>query len=168
MKKTGISLIEIVIVLGFISVLAVFAFVYIDPVTRIKKANDGKRKSDLFKMQIALGKYYKDNGRYPKSSMIAPLYRIVRPDGTIADWGQQWIPYISELPKDPASKNYVYFAVSNGQAYYIYASLDIGTKDQKMCKKDGSVCESALINGIPSNACGGVCNYGISSLNVSP
>ncbi|MDO8658018.1 MAG: type II secretion system protein GspG [Candidatus Levybacteria bacterium] len=150
-------------------ILVLFAIKVFDPVNMFKKLNDDTRKSDLTRMQSVLERYYKSHGRYPKNSNISPLYRIVRLDGTIADWGQQWIPYMDILPKDPAlENNYVYFSVSNGQAYYLYASLNIGGKDAKTCKKNSSVCDSVLVNGIPGSACGGICNYAVSSLNVSP
>lgn len=169
MKKTGFSLVQLIIVFCFMGILIIFAFKVFDPVNMFKKLNDDTRKSDLVRIQGALERYYKSHGRYPKNSNMSPLYRIVRLDGVIADWGQQWIPYMNVLPKDPASQNnYIYFSVTNGQAYYLYANLIRGAKDAKTCKKDGSVCESALINGIPANACGGICNYAVSSLNVSP
>ena len=121
------------------------------------KANDSKRKSDLAQIQRALEVYYQDNRKYPD----AVDYKIKRLDDSTADWGEQWTPYMGNLPKDPRSpsKNYVYNATDSGQTYCIYASLDIGV-DITL----NTAC-------FPSRASCGTdykCNYGISSPNITP
>lgn len=134
----------------------------INPLSQIQKAQDAKRKSELSQIQKALETYYQDNGRYP----LATNFKLIGLDGSTADWGSSWQPYMSVLPKDPSSsKNYVYFNPSkDAQSYYIYASLDRGANDPQVCN-NGAACSS-----LPSGAsCGtGTCNYGVSSPNVSP
>lgn len=130
---------------------------------------DNTRKSDLNKLKASLEKYYQDNRRYPLSS-IKPGYRIIRPDATIADWGQRWqLPYMKTLPKDPGSpkRNYIYYATLNGQAYYVYANLERGSQSGETCNIEGP-CLSMTKNKIPFDACGSVCNYAVTSNNVSP
>ncbi len=150
------------------SILSVGALVILNPAAQFQKANDARRKSDLFQIQKALELYYNDNGRYPPINgvgdfRIKGLYGNVD-DRNVVSWGSSWEPYMDILPKDPkASNRYVYFTDLNGQSYFLYASLDRGT-DPSACYKNGVPCSN-----VPSGAsCGGTCNYGVSSPNVSP
>ncbi len=166
----GFTLVELIVVIGILSILAVVGLVAINPLVQFQKANDSRRKADFSQIQKALETYYQDKGSYPLSSVTSPLYRITVPGQTTPttiNWGEQWQPYMNLVPKDPiASKNYVYY--SAGQSYYLYASLDRGSKDPQSC-------QSLNVNGeclnVPAaNLCGtGVkCNFGVTSPNVSP
>lgn len=167
--QKGFSFIEYLIILFFSSVF-VFLLIYIfNPIEQMQTLRDNTRKKDLSKLQTALEKYYHDNRRYPFSS-IKPSYRIIRPDATIADWGQKWqLPYMAALPRDPNYPNqtYVYYATLNGQSYYLYASLERGSQSSKTCNIEGP-CLSLRKNKILFDACGGICNYALTSGNVSP
>lgn len=162
--KNGFTLIELLITIAVIGVLAAGAVLLLDPAAQFQKANDARRKADLSQIEKAIEQYYQDVGSYP-SQYAANDYRIKGLDGNVVGWGSAWAPYMGNLPADPSnpSKNYVY--VSTGQAYYIYASLDRGINDGQICKTDGSKCDNA-----PASGCGAgyVCNYGVSSPNVSP
>ena len=156
--------------MALIGVMATGLVVVVNPLVQIQKAQDSKRKSDLSQIQKALETYYQDNGKYPSSNNSTPLHRIKRLDGTTADWGQEFQPYMSILPKDPSSpsKNYIYHSVStDGQTYYLYTNLDRGGNDPQACFSNGNPCSSAVNNGVATQ-CGGNCNYGVSSQNVSP
>jgi hypothetical protein len=86
---------------------------------------------------------------------------------TTVDWGKAWQPYMNLLPKDPKTgKNYVYY--STGQSYYLYASLDRGSKDPQICQNLNGNGECPNVPA--ANLCGtGVkCNYGVTTPNVSP
>ena len=165
-SKRGFTLIELIVVIGILSVLAVMGLVALNPMVQFQKANDSRRKSDLSQIQKALEIYYEDNGKYPLSSVSAPAYRItVPPSSTVVDWATPWQPYINLLPKDPIdSKNYVYY--STGQSYYLYASLDRGDKDPQSCQNLNANGECQNVPG--ANLCGAKCNYGVTSPNVSP
>lgn len=137
----------------------------LNPLAQIQKAQDARRKGDLSQIQKALETYYNDVGKYPLN-VFSSDYRIKGLDGNPVSWGGSWAPYMSKLPADPSSsKNYVY--VSSGQTYYIYASLDRGGSDPQACFSNGNACSSAVTNNV-STACGGNCNYGVSSPNASP
>ena len=161
--QKGFTLLEIIIVVGIISILPVGAMTILDPVAQFQKANDLRRKSDLATIQKALEQYYGDTGQYPQSTSD---YKIIGLDGKTVGWGAAWSPYLNIVPKDPNSlKNYVYG--SGGQSYYLYATLDRGNDPQS--------CQNLNANGecqnVPAaNLCGtGVkCNYGVTSPNVSP
>lgn len=168
-SEKGFTLVELIVVIGILSVLAVGSIIALNPFSQFQKANDSKRKTDLAQVQRALETYYQDNGKYPPHSAVTPpLYRIVRLDLTTADWGTQWQPYMNLLPKDPVgSDNYVYY--STGQSYYLYATLDRGTSDPQICKNlVNKECPSIAGNGIPANSCGGPCNFAATSPNVAP
>ncbi|MDO8620790.1 MAG: prepilin-type N-terminal cleavage/methylation domain-containing protein [Candidatus Levybacteria bacterium] len=175
--KKGFTLIELIVVIGILAVLASALIAIFNPFTQFQKANDAKRKSDLSQIQKSLEVYYQDNGRYPSNtanygSGIAD-YQIISQDANdpVKEWGTSWQPYINILPKDPNSaKRYVYYVspASNGQGYYLYASLDRAGKDPQACNTSGTDC----VNVPAPMSCGYNndynCNYGISSPNLSP
>lgn len=169
MKKyssRGFTLVELVLIIAVLGILAVGAIAAINPIEQIRKSNDAKRKTELAQLQRALDIYYQDAGRYPASSADYKLFI----NGSTINWGNAWTPYISKLPADPSGKLYIYYSPpsSNGQTYYLYANLERGAKDLQACNK-GNACSSLSTAGFPAqNACGGVCNYGVSSANVSP
>ncbi|MSU26163.1 MAG: prepilin-type N-terminal cleavage/methylation domain-containing protein [Candidatus Levybacteria bacterium] len=167
--NNGFTLIELVIVIGLLSVLFSFAIFVIDPLAQINKANDARRKSDLALIQKALEEYYQDNGSYPMSQpnnncSSGLFYKY---QTTCAEWGKSWIPYMDKLPIDPdSSRNYHYYSSLSGQAYYIYASLESNSSDPQLCNS-GDTCSSAPIRVFCGNDAN-ICNYGVSSPNVSP
>ncbi|HVZ58754.1 MAG TPA: type II secretion system protein GspG [Patescibacteria group bacterium] len=169
-KAPGFTLIELILVTGILAIFAVGLMAIINPSSQIFKANDARRKSDLAQIQRALEAYYQDNGRYPSSSSNH-IFTTVQ-----INWGSSWEPYMSVVPKDPsASRNYVYFASSDGQSYVLYASLEKGT-DAQACN-GGNPCKSlngatvpgnSMIIPVTTNACGGTCNYGVASPDITP
>lgn len=166
----GFTLVELILVVGIIAILFTVAFMVLNPLGQFQKANDSKRKSDLAQIQRALESYYQDNERYPRTTG-APSYCLQH---IVSPWSyycgnSNWSPYMNLVPKDPKSSNrYVYYVSSDGQSYYIYANLERGMKDPQVCNADGSGCDSLTTNSISATACGGTCNYGVSSPNVSP
>jgi len=164
----GFTLIEMLVVIAILGIVAGVLLVTINPIAQLQKANDAHRKADVESLQRALELYYQDNGAYPPSSGNFELYI----NKVSLTWGSSWQPYMATLPKDPVpSNNYVYYspASSNGQTYYIYANIQQGKNDPQSCNK-GNACQSLSGGGgFPSaTACGGTCNYGVSSPNVSP
>lgn len=162
-KSRGFTFVELLIVITVIGILITGFVVIINPVAQIQKAQDSKRKTDLAQIQKALEVYYQTNRTYPPNPAEGD-YRMQGLDGITVNWGDQWLPFIGNLPKDSnISKKYVYY--STGQTYYLYASLDRGKEDSQACNY-GNDCKR-----VPSaNLCGSgnVCNYGVSSPNVSP
>ncbi len=163
----GFTLVEMLVVLAILAIIASVLFATINPIGQIQKSNDANRKTDLESVQRALELYYQDTGKYPASSAS---YQIA-PGGTAIAWGNAWGTYMSKLPTDPIAANkYVYFspAAANGQTYYLYANLQRGANDAQACN-NGNACQSLSGGGFPaSTSCGGTCNYGVSSSNVSP
>jgi len=165
-RKNGFTRIKFLAILVIIAVVIFFIFSNFNPLIKIQKGNDDRRKSDLAQIQKSLDFFYKNNGKYPFSTK---KYEIKRLDETVVTrQSPSWFPYMNTVPFDlNMSKNYVYYANPSGQSYWLYASLDLGTKDPQACN-NGSPCKSLPINEIPISACGGICNYGVSSPNASP
>lgn len=163
-KNKGFTLIEMVIVIGIFGMLAYAAIATLNPSEQFMKANDARRKSDLAQIQRALEGYYQDHQRYP-SNPAATDYRI-QGDVGVVDFGTSWQPYTNLLPKDSdPSKKYVYIDSADGQTYYLYASLDRGSRDSQACA-NGNDCPN-----VPAADLCGIakkCNYGKTSPNVAP
>jgi len=161
-KKTdGFTLLEMVLVIGILSVLSVITIAAMDPLAQFQKANDAKVKSDLAQVQRALESYYDDNGTYPPSSADYKIENVFVANNPAINWGASFTPYMNFLPVPPGSSKYVYYS-QNGQAYFLYANLQRGANDPQVCR-GGSACTN-VPNGV---TCGGVCNYGVSSPNVN-
>jgi len=156
---------EMIVATALFALFATFAITVLNPFEQYKKAQAGEIKSDLAQIQRALEIYYNDFGQYPAHSTINPTYQIVDQSNQIG-WGESWKPYIDVLPPSP-NGSYVYYATGDQQSYYIYASISRGDKDPDTCN-DGGACSSLQALGIPESACGDICNYGVSSPNVSP
>lgn len=165
----GISLLNFVVIFGFIAGLLLIVNHFYDPITYLKLQKDIWRAKDLSKVQDALETYYSQVRSYPPSDS---LYRIVDFNKEPVVWGTSWMPFLKKMPIDPdyPKKQYVYLRSPDGQAYFLYASLDVGGKDMPFCKQNATSCDNAPL---PSRldmyyACGGACNYGVSSKNVTP
>lgn len=87
-KHLGITIQELLIVVMIISILATLAIWYLR--SQVHKANDGKRKGDIRRVQIALEEYEKDNDCYPVSLPAC-------------DPGDDFAPYLAKVPCDPVT-----------------------------------------------------------------
>ena len=113
MKKSGFSLIELLIVVtivGLLTLLAIWA-----SHLQIMKGRDAKRKADLAKIQKILEDYYNDNNCYPQALAC----------------GNDFLPYLSSVPCDPVNdgRNHIYFYSVSNQGnckrwYKIFTTLE--------------------------------------------
>lgn len=136
----GMSITEILIVVTFLSIIAVVLISAFQPGTQLGKAWDARRKSDLAKLKIKLEDYYNDNKKYPDTLPC----------------GASFTPYMDKIPCDPETgSDYAY--VTSGNSYQIYTSLN-NLSDVQIAKIG---CENGCG---PENTC--LYNYGISSPNI--
>lgn len=140
-QELGFTLIEIIVVIAIIAVLSVI--VSGNLMQYMAKARDAKRISDFRQIQIALGAFYEQTGKYPKSPGHATW------SGHWANFSQcletgvncgftisNYVPVISKVPQDPLRKttdpyanDYTYWpgyptGCSDGQKYRLAASLE--------------------------------------------
>lgn len=110
--KKAFTLIEILVVISILSLL-ILAGVWASKL-QLLKARDGRQKSDLHKIQVALEDYEKDNGCYPDSP-----FNCGDSDG--------FRPYIGNFPCNPATDgDYVYRPepVDCPKWYWIFTNLE--------------------------------------------
>jgi prepilin-type N-terminal cleavage/methylation domain-containing protein len=162
-NQRGFTLIEMIVTIGILGVLAVTAIAVLNPFAQFQKAADSKRKADLSQIQKALESYYEDNQQYPP---------VIGLQINGISWGSSWQPYMNVIPVDAnAIKKYVYYAPPDRQSYYLYASLDRGSKDPQACSGDlCSAPDAAIQMSGPTSACGANenCDFGVTSPNVAP
>lgn len=184
-SQRGFTMIEIIVTIGVLAILAVFALAAVNPGDQFKKARDAQRKSDLSQLQRVLEQYYQDWGHYPPNDSAYHMEDEKTTPYTVIYWGGAlgWAPYMNLVPKDPDTKrSYVYYSTNNGQTYYLFASLERGPLDPSTCKATVSQCKtspnstscnctgaSGLTNGTYCGV-GGLspCNFGVTSPNTTP
>lgn len=86
-RKNGFTLVELIIVVGIISILVVLAISYFRG--QIFKGNDARRKADLNRIKIAIEEYEKDHNCYPPPEILE-----CKP-------GTGLRPYLEQIPCDP-------------------------------------------------------------------
>lgn len=184
-KHRGFTMIELIVSIGVLAILAVFALAALNPADQFKKARDSQRKSDLAQLQRVLEQYYQDWGHYPPNDSSYRIEDEKTTPATIIYWGGAlgWSPYMDLVPKDPDSKRtYAYYSTNNGQTYYLFTSLERGTNDPSTCKATDSQCKASPTS--TSCNCDGAkimtngtycgvsalfpCNYGVTSPNTTP
>ncbi len=168
-SQDGFSLIELLVVMGVLGVLIGGAVFTINPLEQLQKARDTQRKNDLSQVARALEAFYQDYGSYPENTSNYKIDSDASAGTTEVDWGGSFAPYITALPKDPnTNRIYVYAQDLSGQSYRLYVSLERGSKDTDVCKADGTACDNAPASVNCGSSASEICNFGISSSNVSP
>jgi len=168
--QRGFTLAELLVSIGVMAILSGLVLAVVNPFDQFQKANDARRKSDLAQVQRALEQYYQDNRRYPARS---GAYQLLDVNAITVPWGgtsDAWRIYMPVVPKDPSQqRSYAYYVRADGQAYWLYASLERGAKDPDACN-NGTACSSVASNNMSSTACGNgvVCNFAVTSPNVTP
>lgn len=107
MLKKGFTLIEMLIVIGIISLLvAMEGYIY---VSSQRSARNGKRKSDLENIRAALEQYRSTNNSYPPSASLT-FNPNCNPNSALTDSNNN--TYINPLPSDPRCQVYSYYYVA--------------------------------------------------------
>ncbi|MBI3379585.1 prepilin-type N-terminal cleavage/methylation domain-containing protein [Candidatus Gottesmanbacteria bacterium] len=145
--NSGLTLIELMIVMALIAILA--TAIWGNFFTSLTKGRDSRRKQDLDAISKSIELYYNDNKSYPLPTLIQWGSPFTHPSNSA-------VVYMQKLPNDPTSPSASYCYYSDGSYYKIYSNLE-NTNDSKI---------------IPTVACppssSKYYNYGISSPNTTP
>jgi len=119
MKKSGFTLVEILVVVTIISLLASIAALSYSRF--IKQSRDTRRKTDIEQVRAAVELYRNFNSVYPASLLFDGT-------GTVADGTAT---YMSKVPSDPLasgplSTTYYYLSSGTFQDYVVCAYLEGG------------------------------------------
>lgn len=165
-KKLAFTLMELLIIVGVLTTIAIVVLVVLNPWGQIKKGHDSKRKQELIQLSKVMEDYYNDKKCYPKPDELcynnagATTCNICGNETTPLNFSN-FSPYSSLLPCDPRHPNEQYlYQVDNVSCplwYRIYTTLSI--------QSDPVIAEVG---------CGGGCgispnyvyNYGVSSPNI--
>jgi prepilin-type N-terminal cleavage/methylation domain-containing protein len=129
---SGFTLIELVIVIGVITVLAGGLLIVLNPLAQLGKARDAQRKNDLHQIKLLLEQYYNDHQRYPPiaaSKCFAPntlpnCYDFSYPKSTA--WIPELVPgYTQKLPLDPINNNNFPWDLPDSSPRYSYFYGDV-------------------------------------------
>ena len=115
-KQSGLSLIEIMVVVVILGILA--SLVVPKIMGRPDEARAVKAKQDILAIQNALDLYKLDNGFYPSTDQ-GLMALVSKPTGEPTP--HNWKTYLKSLPKDPWGRNYMY--LNPGQ----HSEIDIFT-----------------------------------------
>ena len=140
-KSSGLSLVEVMIVLAIMAILILAAMTTLR--AQIIKGRDAKRKADLNKLQKVLEDYYNDEGCYPSA------------------WEPALSPYLRQIPQDPVNigEHIYYYSFSQDEPGECKSWFKILTSLEN---KNDSDIEKV---GCAGNACQPF-NYVVSSTNV--
>jgi len=159
-KKTGFTLIElmiVIVILGILLVMGTFAFS-----SSQRRGRDSKRKGDLAQIAKALEMYANDMGTVAYNQSVYPSHtangEINACNGAACAWGKPFqngtTIYMAQLPRDPAS-DYTYAYQRTGNGYILYASLE-NPQDSDLTSAPSVLCGRSL------------CNYMLRSANITP
>lgn len=98
--KKGITLVEVIIVVGILMFLVAVAIGSLDTVGIFNRARDARRKKDVYRIKVAFEDYYTDKGCYPSKEMVESL------NSKANCYGRIFAPWLSRWPCDPNDRNY--------------------------------------------------------------
>ena len=128
---SAFTLIEIMLVIAIITLLLSSAFYFLGP--QIAIGQDAKLRADFQAIGSALQTYENFNGSLPTTEQ--GLQALVTPP-TTGDKPTHWYQMLTQLPKDPWQRDYVYIAPGkhNPNGYDMYSTGKdgvAGTADDK-------------------------------------
>lgn len=135
------TVIEILIVVGIVTILATLGFSTYSSVQ--KKARDARRTSDLEIIRAAIEQYRSNNNDYPPS---LPYPIVAGNEGVCDPSGCASGTYIGKVPTDPIpTQRYVYQRISASD-YTLCARVTTGTSSFSDCSTSGTglVCNYCM------------------------
>lgn len=145
--QKAFTLIELLIVVGVLAILATTTILILKPTTLFAEARDGKRRSDLKSMQVALGLYVATHSGFPSTGGAwwgaCPTY-----GGHDRSGANGYIPnlapeYMTVLPTDPKvgdtggdNSNRCYLYNSDGVNYKLLAHFLVESQSPPLSTDD--------------------------------
>lgn len=169
-KKTGFTLVELLIVIAILGILTTIGLVAFSSAQI--RGRDTQRKSDLKQLSTSLELYFSDHDEYP-TSLNGRINGCPSTTQTACTWGTGEFTdgsttYFRALPKDPSNGNVYYYRIvdaGTNQKFQIFAHLE-NTQDMD-CLPDVGGTVTCLSPELPAGVdCGGVCNFAITSPNT--
>ena len=119
-KKTGFTLVELLVVISIISILTVVTVGSF--VESQKKSRDSARKANLKSLSTALNQYYADKGYFPCGVGTTCINGLIATEGEFSSGG---IVYMKKVPSDKTSiKQIVYSLSPTKKAFRLYTNLE--------------------------------------------
>jgi len=99
MKRSGFTLIELMVVLAIIATLLTIAVPRY--YSSLDKSKEAVLKENLYQLRDAIGKYYADRGKYPESLQALATDKYLRsvPLDPVTDSASTWIVVAPEDPQ---------------------------------------------------------------------
>lgn len=138
-KYSAFTLVELLIVVGIISILVALVIAAINPEQLRREARDANRKKDLSIISTAMEQYYADNNAYPPESSsteedkILCLERILTGEDDDCDTSDAGSPvkYLNIMQITQLETPYEYcYNSPSPQQYVLCAPLEAGTEDE--------------------------------------
>ena len=120
-NKKAFSLIEVLIVVTIVALLVIALLFFLKK--HMMRARDGRRKSDINKLEVVFEEYYNDHKCYPP-------YEAIQECGVISPSSENVLSpnYLKEIPCDPLTNQpYTYFSYNGDycSGYRLLAKLEI-------------------------------------------
>jgi prepilin-type N-terminal cleavage/methylation domain-containing protein len=170
--KKGFTLVELLVVITIIGILSNIGISTFSSAQQ--KTRDAKRKAYLKQIADAFEAYHNDKGQYPADNGSGNPLACGDDAQNLCSWGSSTVQnattgtiYMVKLPTDPTAGLSFYYdaipAAGLNSKFQLYARLE-NTKDPDV-PKDGNN-NPLVYSGLNCGA--KLCNYGISSSNISP
>ena len=165
LRKQGFTLIELIIVMAIFAIIAAIGIG--SYTTSQMKGWDAQRVQNLQGIRQSLEMYYNDYGKFPAAASGV----INSCDGSTCTWGAgtfndtNGTVYMRTVPKDPRDplRRYYYVTAGDESWFKIYACIESPQDPRRVV---GGYAGTNCGYCIESNTT--LCNYGISSTNVTP
>ena len=122
MRRSGFTIVELLIVIVVIAILAAISVVAYNGIQQ--RARDSDRKTGITNLAKALELYYIDNGQYPLGSGSTTINNqwSTTADASWANLESQLRPYMSTVPREPRSTSGVAGMTAGGYNFDYYAN----------------------------------------------